>query len=47
MRGEDELSVRFRTDDTVVAKGFSAAYIAVDFPDLDEELRLTEEDEGK
>lgn len=47
LRGEEELLVRFRTDDSVVSKGFSAAYIAVDFSDLDEDSRLTDEDEAK
>lgn len=47
LRGEEELLVRFRTDDSMVSKGFSAAYIAVDFSDLDEDSRLTDEDEAK
>lgn len=47
LRGEVELRVRFQTDDSVVAKGFSAAYIAVEFPDVEEDLRIPDEDEGK
>lgn len=47
LRGEEELLVRFRTDSSVVGKGFSAAYIAVDFPDMEEDLRIPDEDEGK
>lgn len=46
----EELLVRFRSDDTVVGKGFSASYIAIDtqeskeFSEIDDDEDENEED---
>jgi hypothetical protein len=43
----DALLVRFRSDDTIINKGFSAAYVATD-PMGSEEIadRMAQEEEG-
>lgn len=42
----EALLIRFRTDDTVSNKGFSAAFVAVDRPDSEENLGGIDEDEN-
>ncbi|KAK0168286.1 hypothetical protein PV327_002110 [Microctonus hyperodae] len=42
----EALLIRFRTDDTISNKGFSAAYVAVDRPDSEENLGGIDEDEN-
>lgn len=40
----EALVVRFRTDDSMVKKGFSASYVAYDSPDSDELEKSLDED---
>lgn len=42
----EALLIRFRTDDTVANKGFSAAFVAVDRQDSEENLGGVDEEDN-